>query len=172
MAPPLGEAVMEVIDRAAPGFVGVVGRPALARQIQQGGRPVEALDPSEPGAIAEGPPLSALVLVSQVGRLAEDQAPALLSSWMRRIGPQGLLVTAELGAEGRVGGWLLGLSRKLRHKGALPAWSLTALLLELGVAPVHQVWPQGVGSWVLTWGAVRPLAAGKHGLPNGQGGRS
>ena len=168
-APPLAEALVQVIEHAPLGPVGLMGRPGLAGRLEQAGRAVELLDSTSDGPLPEGVPLAALVLVGQVKRLPSGRVRGLLATWASRLRTSGLLVTAEPGAEGRVGGWLLGLGRKLRGRGALPPWSLTALMLDLGVAPVRQVWPQGVGAWVLTWGPVVSLALGKQPLDGSEG---
>ena len=168
-APPLAEALVQVLEQAPSGLVGLMGRPSLVSRLEQAGRVVELLQPASHGFVPEGAPLAALLLVGQVKRLPSDRVRGVLKTWALRLRPSGLLVTAEPGAEGRVGGWLFGLGRKLRGRGALPPWSLTSLMLDLGVAPVRQVWPQGVGAWVLTWGPLVPLALRKQPLDGSEG---
>ncbi len=160
-APPLAEALIQVLEHAPAGPLGFMGRPGLIGRLEQTGRVLEPLDESwTPGPEGLGR-LAALVVVGQIKRLSSDRVRDVLSTWADGLMPGGLLVTAEMGAEGRVGSWLLGLGRRVRGRGAMAPWALTSLLLDVGIAPVHQVWPQGVGAWVLTWGAIHRLALRK-----------
>jgi SAM-dependent methyltransferase len=104
--------------------------------------------------------LEAVVAVSVLGGLPKGRAvPDVIRSWIRVVRPLGTLAVGEMAAEGWAGRMLLKLTRRIKGRvDALEPARLCALLLEAGVRRIRQVWPQGVGSYVVTCGRVGPLA--------------
>jgi pimeloyl-ACP methyl ester carboxylesterase len=104
--------------------------------------------------------LKAVVAVSVLGGLKKGKAvPDVIRSWSRAVRPLGTILVGELAAEGWAGRMLLKLTRKIKGRvDALEPARLCALLLDAGVRRIRQVWPQGVGSYVVTCGRVGSLS--------------
>ena len=104
--------------------------------------------------------LEAVVAVSVLGGLRKGKVVAdVIRSWSRVVRPLGTLAVGEIAAEGWAGRMLLKLTRRIKGRvDALEPARLCVLLLEAGVRRIRQVWPQGVGSYVVTCGRVGPLS--------------
>jgi len=103
--------------------------------------------------------LDILFAVSVLGSHKIPHISETIASWKRTIRPGGLFAIAELAGEGRVGRFMLRLARRIRGrpKNLEPA-DLCGLLLRAGVGEINQVWPQGIGSWMLTYGTCGSLS--------------
>jgi hypothetical protein len=155
-APPLFSFLGDLISTGQ-GPVAVLGSPRLARRLGDGATSIishESADlAAEPGS------LGGLIAVGMLGSHRIDDVTELVARWARTVRPGGLLAVAELAGESWAGNLVLRLSRKLRRKPtALDPTDLCRHLLAAGARPVNQVWPQGLGSWVLTFGWIAPLA--------------
>jgi hypothetical protein len=164
--------------------IGVLQSPRLAKKLAQIGRPVislsagklrtQALESWSERGDSQSPltpliasplaaplghrRLSAIVAVGVFGSHRVSDIDAVLCQWRSVLQPNGVLAVAELAGESRLGRVLLRWSRWMRRRPtALDPADLCRSLLTAGVKPVHQVWPQGLGSWVLTFGRVAPL---------------
>lgn len=104
--------------------------------------------------------LKAVVAVSVLGGLEKGKVvPDVIRSWSRAVRPLGTLAVGEMAAEGWAGRMLLKLTRRIKGRvDALEPARLCALLLDAGVRRIRQVWPQGVGSYVVTCGRVGSLS--------------
>ncbi len=152
-APGLDRAIQTILKERGISKVCVLGRPKLARLLTAEGLQVLGAD-SEPGGAVE-----AVVAVGELTRVRPEDVRKVLDRLTALLVPEGLLLVAELAAEGSVGRRVLGLLRGLRHRAAPAPEALCQFLLEAGLRPVEQVWPQGVASWVLTYGHLAPLRA-------------
>lgn len=103
--------------------------------------------------------LDVLFAVSILGSHKIPNISETVATWQRSVRPGGLFAIAELAGEGRVGRFMLRLARRIRGrpKNLEPA-DLCGLLLGAGVGEINQVWPQGIGSWMLTYGTCGSLS--------------
>ncbi|MCD6499253.1 MAG: hypothetical protein J7M25_13255 [Deltaproteobacteria bacterium] len=114
-------------------------------------------DPHESN-IRVAPTFDAIVAISQIGGVRPTQAHDMVRSWVALLHPGGTLALAELAAEGDTGSLAMKLARRLRGKAFMDPADQCSLLLHAGIRDIHQVWPQGVGSWVLSHGVKAALA--------------
>lgn len=140
------------------------------RKTSVAGHPLPAILQTRQGPPEQTLPLThdlgALVSVGTLSRLESDVP---LSHAVRALGSTvtcgGLLLMAELSAEGSLGRILLRFGRIFRSRvlGLDPA-DVCAAMLTGGIRPVRQIWPQGVKSYVVTYGPMGPFGAGAENL--------
>ncbi len=102
--------------------------------------------------------LDAFFAIGVLGGQRIRNVGTTVESWSRTIRPGGVMAIAELAGEGFLGRFMLRLARRLRGRPTnLEPSDLCGLLLQAGTKDVHQVWPQGIGAWVLTHGKTAKL---------------
>ena len=154
-APALDRAVLDILQAGPYRRVVVLGRPRLASRLAEAGFEVW-----RSSAITEPPPRTAdaVVSVGQLARLRAEETAAALARVATWLEPEGLFAAAEIAAEGTLGRKILAGLRRLRRRPALDPAHICESFLRAGFRPVRQTWPQGVASWLLTYGTLAPLA--------------
>jgi len=133
------------------------GRPRIAEKLAEVGLDLMSTKDDVAG-MGSGEPFDAIVAISQLGRAKPDRAGETIRSWVAALRPGGTLAMAELAAEGGTGSLAMKLAHILRGKAFMDPAEQCGLLLQAGIRNVRQVWPQGVGSWVLSHGVKAVLA--------------
>lgn len=183
-APPLQVALEELIEASPGGWVGVMGSSRVAFKLAEGGRDVVVFATSHSEArsavtkaqqtASEGRVevvvcgvyplpvparrLEAFFALGVFGAHRLKRVDPVLAAWSRAVRPGGVLAVAELAGEGWFGRMMLRLARRVRGRPTqLDPTHLCAKVLAAGTTEVRQVWPQGIGAWVLTHGKRSPL---------------
>lgn len=168
------------------GKVGVMGSPRVAAKLAEEGHHVVAFTTSSTkaksldnkgGKVSEGelsgiscevdaipvPPKSfkAFFAVGVFGSHRVSHVGAVTRVWSSKVCAGGVLAVAELAGESWLGRLMMRMARRLRGRPTkLDPTDLCSLVLGAGLKEVHQVWPQGLGAWVLTYGRRGVLDGG------------